>query len=42
MAGCIYFKKLSEQNGGVPRIIELDGRPGVKEVSAELISKLEA
>jgi adenylate kinase len=42
LAGCIYFKKISEKNKGVPRIIELDGRPGVKEVSTELISKLEA
>ncbi len=42
MAGMIYFKELSAKNNGIPRILELDGRPGVKEVSAELMSKLEA
>jgi adenylate kinase len=42
MAGCIYYKNVSKKNNGVPRIIELDGRPGVKEVAAELIRKLEA
>ncbi|MBW1784342.1 MAG: adenylate kinase [Deltaproteobacteria bacterium] len=41
-AGMIYFKDLSAKNNGSPRIIELDGRPGVKEVSAELLGKLEA
>jgi len=35
-----YFKKISEENNGIPRIIELDGRPGVKEVTEELLSKL--
>ena len=42
LAGCIYYKKISEKSGGVPKVVHLDGRPGVKEVSAELISKLEA
>jgi adenylate kinase len=41
-AGMDYFKELSAKNNGIPRIIELDGRPGVKEVSAELLSKLGA
>ena len=41
-AGMIYFKELSAKNNGIPKIIELDGRPGVKEVSAELMTKLEA
>jgi adenylate kinase len=41
-AGMNYFKELSAKNNGIPRIIELDGRPGVKEVSAELLSKLGA
>lgn len=41
-AGMDYFKELSAKNNGVPKIIELDGRPGVKEVSAELMSKLGA
>ena len=40
MAGVNFYKELSAKNGGVPKIIELDGRPGVKEVSAELLEKL--
>ncbi len=40
MAAVNYYKNLSSQNNGVPRIIELDGRPGVKEVSTELLEKL--
>ena len=42
MAGMDYFKEVSAKNNGIPKIIELDGRPGVKEVSAELLSKLGA
>ena len=42
MAGVIYFKKISAETNGVPKIIDLNGRPGVKEVSAELLGKLEA
>jgi len=41
-AGMNYFKEVSAKNNGIPKIIELDGRPGVKEVSAELMSKLGA
>jgi len=41
-AGMIYFKELSAKNNGVPKIIDLDGSPGVKEVSAELLGKLGA
>lgn len=41
-AGMIYFKELSAKNNGVPKIVDLDGRPGVKEVSAELLEKLGA
>lgn len=41
-AGMIYFKELSAKNSGVPKIIDLDGSPGVKEVSAELLGKLGA
>lgn len=40
MAAIIYFKDISANNDGSPRIIELDGRPGVKEVSEELLGKL--
>jgi adenylate kinase len=40
MAAVNFFKELSAKNQGRPRIIELDGRPGVKEVSNELLEKL--
>jgi len=40
MAAVNFFKDLSAKHGGVPKIIDLDGRPGVKEVSTELLSKL--
>ena len=40
MAGCNFYKDLSAKSGGVPKIVELDGRPGVKEVSSELLSKI--
>jgi adenylate kinase len=40
MAAINYFKNLSAKKKGVPRIIELDGKPGVKEVSAALLQKL--
>ena len=41
-AGMIYFKEISAKNNGVPKIVDLDGRPGVKEVSTELLGKLVA
>jgi len=40
MAAINFFKDLSAKNNK-PKIIDLDGRPGVKEVSADLLSKLE-
>lgn len=40
MAGYIFFKDLSVKNKGVPKIVELDGRAGVKEVAVELMAKL--
>ncbi len=40
MAAVNFFKVLSAKNQGSPRIIELDGKPGVKEVSNDLLSKL--
>ena len=40
MAAVNFFKDLSAKNGSVPKIINLDGSPGVKEVSAELLTKL--
>ena len=39
-AGMIYFKEISAKNNGIPKIIGLDGRPRVKEVSTELLGKL--
>ncbi len=42
MAAINFFKEISSKNGGIPKIIELDGRPGVKEVSADLLAKLGA
>ncbi len=40
LAAVEFFKQLSRDNNGVPAIIELDGQPGVKEVSEELAGKL--
>ena len=40
LAAVQYFKDLSSSQGGSPAIIELDGKPGVKEVSDELMQKL--
>jgi adenylate kinase len=42
MAAINFFKALSGKQGGVPKIIPLDGRPGVKEVSTELMRGLGA
>jgi len=36
-----FYKDLSSKSGGNPKIITLDGSPGVKEVSNELMSKLD-
>ncbi|OHD66486.1 MAG: adenylate kinase [Spirochaetes bacterium RBG_13_51_14] len=41
LAAVEYFKKLSNDHKGIPKIIELDGKPGVKEVSEELMKKLQ-
>ena len=40
MAAVNFFKDLSAKNKGMPKIIDLDGKPGVKEVSADLMGKL--
>ena len=40
MAAINYYKGVSAKRGGEPKIIEVDGAPGVKEVSADLMSKL--
>jgi len=39
-AAILFFRDLSSKNNGIPKIIDLDGGPGVKEVSAELLGKL--
>jgi adenylate kinase len=36
-----YFKGFAAKSKGIMRIIELDGRPGVKAVSGDLLKKLE-
>ncbi|RJR20522.1 MAG: adenylate kinase [Desulfobacteraceae bacterium] len=40
LAGCNYFKDLSKKSGGSPKVLEIDGRPGVKEVASDLTAKL--
>lgn len=40
MAAVNFYKTLSDDNKGVPKIIELDGRPGVEEVSADLLARI--
>ncbi len=40
MAAVNFFKDLSGKNNGSPKIVDLDGSPGVKEVSAELLGKI--
>jgi len=40
MAAIDYFKSKAEKGGSGLKIIELDGRPGVKEVSSELFKRL--
>jgi adenylate kinase len=40
MAAINFYKDLSNKGSGEPKLIELDGRPGVKEVSTDLISQL--
>lgn len=40
MSAVNFYKNISKNNNGIPKIIELDGRPGVKEVSQDLLGKL--
>jgi adenylate kinase len=42
MAAINFYKDLSSKNDGRPKVIELDGRPGVKDVANELLAKLGA
>lgn len=39
LAAAYYFKDIAEKEGRI-RYIQLDGKPGVQEVTAELVSKL--
>ena len=41
MAGLLFFKDVSAKNGGVPRIIDLDGKNALQEVSADLMKQLD-
>jgi adenylate kinase len=40
VAAINFFKTLSEKSSGIPKIIELDGTPGVKDVSEDLLGQL--
>jgi len=40
LASVNYFKEIAKKPGAGLKIIQLDGKPGVKEVSAELTAKL--
>ncbi len=40
LAAVNYFKEISKKNGGKPAVIEVDGKPGVKEVGDALLAKL--
>ena len=40
LAGVEYFKNVSKENGNVPKIVEIDGSPDVKQISDDLLSKL--
>jgi adenylate kinase len=42
MAAINFYKDLSSGNDGRPKVIELDGRPSVKDVANELLGKLGA
>ncbi len=40
IAAVNFFKELSIERGGKPKIIEVNGKPGVKEVSEDLMSRI--
>lgn len=40
MAAVNFYKGISAKRSGEPKLVDLDGRPGVKEVSTELLGKL--
>ena len=41
LAAVIFFKNVSEENNGSPKIVELEGAASIKEVSDILLSKLD-
>ena len=41
-AGLLFYKEVSAKNNGVPKIIDLDGKNALQEVSADLMAKLDA
>ena len=40
-AGLLFFKEVSANNNGVPKIIDLDGKNALPKVSADLMGKLD-
>jgi adenylate kinase len=40
LAAVEFFKKLSAENNGSPKVIRIDGKPGVKEVGESLAAQL--
>ncbi len=40
-AGLLFYKEVSSKNNGVPKIIDLDGKNALQEVSADLMRKLD-
>jgi len=41
-AGLLFYREVSVKNNGVPRIVDLDGKNALPDVSAELMGKLDA
>jgi len=41
-AGLLLYKEVSAKNNGVPKIVDLDGKNALQEVSADLMGKLDA
>ncbi len=41
-AGLLFYKEVSAKNNGVPKIVDLDGKNALPEVSADLMRKLDA
>jgi len=41
-AGLLFYKEVSAKNNGVPKIVDLDGKNALQEVSADLMRKLDA